>query len=140
MKYALVENDVVVRLLRVEPSTVFHQPEASRYEPCSDDVMEGWVRSGGGFVAPNPVPPVNSVPVAITMRQARLVLLGAGKLAGVDTAIANIPDPTTRAAAQIEWEFSNELQRDNAFVTMLAPALGLTSEQVDQLFIAGSVL
>lgn len=98
------------------------------------DIWEG----GGVFAAPPPAPPV--VPQAITMRQARLALLGAGKLAGVDAAIAAIPDQATKQAAQIEWEFSNELQRHNPFVLMLAPALGLTSAQVDALFIAGQAL
>lgn len=111
--------------------------EAMGWVPAGNSKIRDTYLGEGNFETP---PVAVPVPQAITMRQARLVLLGAGKLAGVDTAIANIPDPTTRAAAQIEWEFSNELQRDNAFVTMLAPALGLTSEQVDQLFIAGSAL
>lgn len=99
-------------------------------------VVEPWV---GELPAPPPPPPP-PVPQAITMRQARLVLLGAGKLSLVAPAIAAIPDPATRAAAEIEWEFSNELQRHNTFVQMLAPGLGLSSAQVDALFIAGAAL
>jgi len=73
------------------------------------------------------------------MRQARLALLNAGLLSSVDAAIDAMSEPS-RSAARIEWEYSNELQRENALVLALAPALGLTSEQVDALFIAASTL
>ena len=84
-------------------------------------------------------PPAPRVPAAVTMRQARLALLGANLLSSVDTAIDALPEPT-KSAARIEWEYSNELQRGNALVAALTPALGLTSEQVDALFIAASTL
>lgn len=79
------------------------------------------------------------VPRAVTMRQARLALLGAGKLAQVDAAIDAMSEPT-RTAARIEWEYSGEVQRHNGFVAALGPALGLTSEQIDALFIAAQAL
>ncbi len=73
------------------------------------------------------------------MRQARLALLGAGKLAAVESAIAALSEPA-KTAAQIEWEYSNEVQRHNGFVAALGPALGLTDAQVDALFIQGAML
>jgi hypothetical protein len=73
------------------------------------------------------------------MRQARLVLLGSGLLASVDTAIAAMPEPQ-KSAAHIEWEYSNVVQRHNGFVSALGPALGLTEAQIDALFIAGAKL
>lgn len=85
-----------------------------------------------------PLPP--AVPSAVTMRQARLALLAAGLLDDVDTAIAAIADATTRRAAQIEWEFSNELQRGNPFVATLGAALDLTPAQVDALFVEAAGL
>lgn len=80
-----------------------------------------------------------SIPASITMRQARLALLGAGMLAGVGAAIDSLPEPL-KSAAQIEWEYSNEVQRHNGFVEQLAPALGLTTAQLDALFIAAAKL
>lgn len=82
---------------------------------------------------------VPAVPASVTMRQARLALFAAGKLVDVDTSIDTLPEPS-RTAARIEWDYSNELQRGNALVAALTPALGLTSEQVDALFIAASAL
>ena len=79
------------------------------------------------------------VPASVTMRQGRLALLAAGKLAQVDAAIASLPEPQ-KSAALIEWNFSNELQRGNAFVATLGAALGLSDAQVDQLFITAAAL
>lgn len=99
-------------------------------------VGRGHTYAGGVFTAP--AAPV-VVPTAVTMRQARLALLGAGLLASVDVAIDAMDEPT-RTAARIEWEYSNELQRSNPLLLALGPALGLTVEQIDALFIAASAL
>ena len=80
------------------------------------------------YVAPPPV-----VPQIVTMRQARLALLGAGLLAQVGAAINALPEPD-QTAARIEWEYSSEVHRDKPFVQMLGGALGLTGEQLDNLF------
>jgi len=83
----------------------------------------------------DPVP----VPAAVTMRQARIALYGAGLLSSVDAAIDALPEPT-KTLARIEWEYSNELQRGNALVAALTPALGLTDAQVDALFVQAATL
>lgn len=81
----------------------------------------------------------NPVPQSVTMRQARLALLQAGLLAQVGAAIDQLPEPD-RTAARIEWEYSQEVQRDKPFVQMLAPALGLDQAQLDALFIHAATL
>lgn len=73
------------------------------------------------------------------MRQARLALLGAGLLDDVDAAINALPSPQ-KEAARIEWEYSQEVQRHNGFVSVLAPSLGLTPEQTDALFVQAAKL
>lgn len=83
-------------------------------------------------------PPL-TVPEAVTARQARLALLGAGVLAQVDAALASIPG-IEGEAARIEWEYALEIRRDSPLIGALAPALGLTSEQVDDLFRAAEGL
>lgn len=75
----------------------------------------------------------------VTMRQARLALLGAGKLGLVQPAIDAMSEPT-RSAANIEWGVSNDVLRSNAFVASLGAALGLSSADLDALFIAASAL
>lgn len=80
---------------------------------------------------PAPAPP--QVPQVVTMRQARLALLGAGLLAQVETAIDALSSPQ-KEAARIEWEYSQEVHRDRPFVQALGAAMGLSNEQLDALF------
>lgn len=98
-----------------------------------------WSGSGWIVLPERPPLPPEPVPQVVTMRQARLALLQVGKLTMVDTAIAGLPEPD-RTAAQIEWEYSQEVHRDRPFVAMLAPALGLTEEDLDDLFVLASTL
>lgn len=86
-----------------------------------------------------PPPPPPYVPPAVTMRQARLALLGAGVLPQVDAAINSLPEPQ-KSAARITWEYSAEVQRHNGLVSQMAPALGLTEAQIDALFIQAATL
>ncbi len=79
------------------------------------------------------------VPHEVTMRQARLALLATGKLAGVEAAIASLPEPQ-RTAAKIEWEYSNALQRSNPFLAQLGAALGLDAAAIDALFVEAAKL
>jgi len=80
---------------------------------------------------PAPVAP----PEAVSMRQARLALLGAGVLDKIDAAISQIG-----GAAQIEWEYATEVRRDSPLIGALASVLGMTDAQIDALFIAAAAL
>ena len=80
-----------------------------------------------------------TVIVAVTMRQARLALLGAGLLDVVNTTIANMPG-IEGSAARVEWEYAHEVRRDSPLVSGLAGALFLTEEQLDQLFISAALI
>lgn len=86
------------------------------------------------------VVPVVQVPQEITRRQARLALLMAGKLNAVNTAISSIPDPMVRAVAQIEWDEALTINRNSPLIAQMAPALGLTSKDIDNLFVQGAKL
>lgn len=79
------------------------------------------------------------VPQAVTMRQARLALLGAGLLPMVQAAIASLPSPQ-KEAAEIEWEYAQEVQRKHGLVPAMAQALGMTESQIDDLFFAAAAL
>ncbi|MET3461298.1 hypothetical protein [Variovorax atrisoli] len=84
----------------------------------------------------NPAPPPPSV---VTMRQARLALLKAGKLQAVSDVIATLPS-SQREAAQIEWDFASQVERDSPFFQQMANALGMNAEALDALFIAAAAL
>lgn len=107
--------------------------------PAYDKAAQGAFFVNGAWAVVTTMPEEPAVPRAVTMRQARLALLGAGLLASVDAAINGLPSPQ-KEAARIEWEYSQEVQRHNGFVSVLAPSLGLTDAQTDALFIAAAGL
>lgn len=86
-----------------------------------------------------PIPVVDSVPVRVSMRQARLALLGADKLHIIEDTINSMTEPE-KSIAKIEWEYAAEVRRDNPFVNGLTKALGMSEDQVDTLFIIASKL
>lgn len=75
------------------------------------------------------------VPKSITPRQCRLILMSQGLLATVEAMIAQ-QDEATR----ITWEYALEFKRDDPLLLSLATNLNLTSEQIDQFFIAAAQL
>jgi hypothetical protein len=85
------------------------------------------------------IPPPPVIPQAVTMRQARLALLGAGVLATVDAAIASM-EGIEGDAARIEWEYAHEIRRDSPLVTAMSGLLGLDEAALDQLFLTASTL
>lgn len=111
---------------------------ADRYR-CDDTdlpfnvIGQGQIVDADTIVWPAPPAPPAPVPQTVTMRQARLVLLQAGKLQDVDTAINALASPD-KEAAQIEWEYSTEVRRDSALMQQLATAIGLTEADLDALF------
>lgn len=79
------------------------------------------------------------VPSFVTMRQARLALLQEGMLGNVEQAIDTLPSPQ-KEAAWVEWEYSQEISRTQPLTLLMAQALELSDEQLDQLFIKASEL
>jgi chromosome segregation ATPase len=79
-------------------------------------------------------------PVA-TLSQIRVWLLqtlGVNAIKQVDAMIAAIPDELERAIAHQQWEYANNVLRDNPFVQLIAQQLNLTSEQMDEAYLAAT--
>ena len=94
------------------------------------DANHTW--NGSAWVAA-PLP----VPAMVTMRQARLALLQNGMLTQVNDAVANMPG-AQGDTARIEWEFSSTVERNWPLVQALGAAIGLTEQQLDDLFTAAA--
>lgn len=86
------------------------------------------------------VAPPTSVPRVVTRRQAKQALLVNGKLALVQPAINAIPDATQRGLIQIEWDDSQEFQRNRASVIAIGTAIGLNASGLDDLFVQAAAL
>ena len=126
-RYAIIEDDCVINL--VEATAKFAKSQG--WVACSQGDI-GWTWDGEQFLPPEPEP--EHIPVVVSMRQARLALLGADLLDSVETAIAAMTDAVGKAA-QIEWEYASEVRRDSQIVAALAQALQLDEETLDQLFL-----
>jgi len=75
----------------------------------------------------------------VSMRQARLALSQSGLLSAVDTAISSLPEQDS-AAVKIEWEYAHVVDRSSPWVIQMGAALGLTPEQLDDLFVLAATL
>lgn len=77
------------------------------------------------------VPPAPFVPQVVSRMQAKLALAQAGLLDQVEANMATKPK-----AVQIYWSDVSEIHRDHPILTAAANDLGLTQQQIDQLFIS----
>jgi hypothetical protein len=91
-----------------------------------------------GFVVGEPVPP--GVPKSAPRKQARQALVLAGLYEQAIAAIAAIPDAQQRLLAQIEWDDSPAYERQSPLVRQVGAALGLSDEQIDNLFVTASTI
>lgn len=105
--------------------------------PVFNPATQSCVFQDGAWVVADVVPPAEPVPQAVTMRQARIALLAAGYLAAVTAAVAAMPG-IEGDVARIEWEYAQDVRRDSPLIAALAPALGMSGEQVDALFVAAA--
>jgi hypothetical protein len=87
------------------------------------------------YVPPVQPPEPEYIPTQISMRQARLILLQYGLLDTVSGIVAGLPQNY-----QIEWEYAQYAERSNPLIGMVATAAGMTTEQIDAMFLAGSQL
>ncbi len=112
-------------------------PDALLAVTQPDGSIHVYIPGDGLLPMPRPVavPPLR----VVSMRQARLALLGAGLLSKVDAAIAALPEPQ-RSAAKITWEYSTEVRSSDLLVSQLAAGLGLDDAALDALFDAAETL
>lgn len=80
------------------------------------------------------------VPQSLTRAQAIGALILAGLDEQVQPAIDSIEDPMQRKLAQNDWDNRQTFERGHPTLVALAAALGLSDEQLDQLFIVGAGL
>ena len=74
------------------------------------------------------------VPQSITPLQCKLQLLESGLLDEVEALV------TADRKVQLYWEYASVIERDNEILLMMATSLGMTEEQLDDLFIKANKL
>lgn len=78
------------------------------------------------------------VPESISTAQGHLALIEYGKYQSADEFINAIPDPVEKLKAEVNFYRRNDWERDNPTLLALAQGLGITDEELDQMFIFGS--
>lgn len=128
MRKAVIENGIVTNVIEAGPD--FELPGKTLVDAGNAGI--GWTWDGETFTPPEPEP--EPIPEVVSMRQARLALLGAGLLSQVDGAIDQMDEPQ-QSEARIEWEYATELRRHHPLIVALGAALELDDEAIDALFV-----
>ncbi len=116
--------DVQMDLLRAD--VVKYGGDITQFETLISDIE---------FNIQPPIPLPVVVPSIVSMRQARLALLKVGLL----TTVSNLVQQGSEED-KITWEFSTEIARDFPLVQNMKVPLGLSEEDLDNLFILASTL
>lgn len=125
---------------QIIPKHVADGAELVEIGSLPDDYAPGkYLWDGAALVLVPPLVPPIPVPVVVSMRQARLALLHAEKLAQVQSALAALPG-VEGEAARIEWEYATEVRRDAALVASLGAVLALDASALDALFVQAAAL
>lgn len=127
MAYVLIENGVVVQK---QPNS---QPG---FIEAHDSVVCGMLWDGETFTVPEPA---TAIPESITRRQGKIILSRYHLLDPVETHLANL-EGQEGAEARIDYEDAQEWRRDWPLLVGLASQFGLSSAQIDQMFIEASQL
>lgn len=79
-------------------------------------------------------------PLSVTRAQGKAALIQAGYWQGVLAFVAAIEDETQRALAEVALHDTQEWQRSSPFLNAAAAGLGLTTAQLDALFVTARAL
>lgn len=86
----------------------------------------------------NPPPPPPVVPEQVSRAQGKAVLITEGLWPDVIAYVEAITDASERALAEVALNDTTHWRRDSPTLQAIATALGISSEQMDKLFIDAS--
>ncbi|MER1940656.1 hypothetical protein ABS755_08100 [Castellaniella sp. FW104-16D08] len=106
--------------------------------PVHDPAAQSVFWRGGPAWMVEDVVHVEPVPESVSRAQGKAALIQAGLWDGVQAYVAGIADPTQKALAQVALDDTTEWRRDSPFLVTAAAVLGITSAQLDALFVAAA--
>ena len=127
----LDEVGTVVNVVQAEPADASAIWGASAVAGASAAIGDTW--DGSQFVKPQVAPLPPTVPASVSPYQARQALNVAGLLDAVEAAVA-----AADRSVQIAWEYATTIERGSPFISAMKSAIGLTDQQLDDLFIAAA--
>ena len=123
--YKLNQNSTSVTRLSDGACIPLPPNESNGYE------YQEWLAAGN---TPQPADiPIIAIPQTVSAAQAKIALFNAGLLTQVNTIMTN---PATPVPMVISWNSAYNFDRSSPTLEALATQLGLTSAQLDALFIA----
>lgn len=131
MRWALIESGIVANVVEQDD-----QPQIDGQWVECGSAGPRWLYDGEQFSAPPGE--LGGAVQTITSRQGKRALLVAGLYHDALAAINALPDPS-KTAALIDWDAPTWSRNDPTLVSMAA-VLGLTDEQLDELFAQASTL
>lgn len=132
-RYVIVENGVVTNAIEAEADFADEIGAIA-----SDNAGIGWTYEGGEFAPPEPDPVgPNLAPLAPWQFWAMLRI--SGQEQAVKDFVIALPEPA-KSVASSQLEFSLEFRRDHSLVENVRAILGMTTEQLDELWDQGHQL
>lgn len=106
--------------------------------PDYDPANQGCFWRDGAWVVEDVVPEPAPVPEQVTKAQGKAALITAGLWQAVLDYVAGIENPTEQALAEVALNDTQDWRRDSPFLNQAAAAIGLSNEQLDDLFTAAA--
>lgn len=117
-----------------DPDNIYGIPYGTtKKAPPELEVGQYAVWAGSDWYTTYNLPPISKPPApeTITKYQAKMILLQYGLYDQVDEFVRN----STDSALKISWYDAVNFHRNNSFVNSLAIQFGLSSDQIDEMFI-----
>jgi len=93
------------------------------------------------WVAPEPLESVIEIPQTISKMKLRMQLILSGvPLASIYAAIEQIPNSVQKEIVYTKWEHAVTFERTDETLNAMAQMLGMTEEQLDEIFTEGNKL
>lgn len=128
MRYAIVKNGAVVNIAEADA------PLAANWIADDGNARIGGTWDGSAFHPP--APPAQVMPQVVSAAQGQAVLIQMGLWTAVVDYVSSIADPTEKALAEVALYRTTEWRRDSPFLATAAVSLGLSSAQLDAMFVA----
>jgi hypothetical protein len=136
MIYAVIDAGAVSNVISADAafiSTLRQENLTTEYVEVSQEMRVGIGHLWDGNVFTATAPPSPTVPLTVTMRQARLALLQSGHYTAVVDYINGMTGDAG-IAARVTWEYSTTVERYMPLTIQLKGILGLTDLETDALY------
>jgi hypothetical protein len=139
----LPDNLVELVITQLPNPTYDYATETIEYREYADLVNLLWVKeSYVRSLTPEEIEQRKPKPPNIcTPRQFRLALIREGiNISNIEAMLNQIEDDMERQIALIEWEYALEIKREHPLIDSFASIMGITQEQLDNIFIVANTI